>query len=116
MGFALPAALAAQAARPDAAVGALVGDGGMGMTGVEFVTAVKYHWPIVVVVLNNAILGEEAARQEKAGTPVFGVDLVNPDFSAFAEACGGVGFHPCNGEELDHALHQAFTGNHPDRR
>lgn len=113
MGFALPAALAAQAARPDAAVVALVGDGGMGMTGMEFVTAVKYHWPIVVVVLNNAILGEEAARQEKAGTPVFGMDLLNPDFSAFAEACGGVGFHPCNGEELDHALHQAFTGNQP---
>src|SRR5690606_25179299 len=53
MGFAVPAALGAQTARPDARVLAIVGDGAFQMTGMELSTIVRRKLPVIVIVLNN---------------------------------------------------------------
>ncbi|MGA2665400.1 MAG: thiamine pyrophosphate-binding protein [Nitrososphaerales archaeon] len=53
MGFALPAAIGAKLARPDAPVVAVEGDGSFMMNNVELSTAVQLQMPLVVVVLNN---------------------------------------------------------------
>lgn len=113
MGFALPAAMAAKAAMPDVPVVALAGDGGFAMTGMEFATAVQHHLPITVVVFNNGLLGEEAIKQEKANLPVYGMNLRNPDFAAFAEAAGGLGFRPRTARGLDEALQEAIRSRRP---
>ncbi len=113
MGFALPAALAAKIARPDAPVIALTGDGGFAMTGMEFATAVRYDLAVTVVVFNNGLLGEEAIKQTNANMPIYGMDLTNPDFSAFAMATGGLGFHPQTERELDDALEKALHSKQP---
>ena len=52
MGFGLPAALAAKIAYPDRQVVCITGDGGFAMVMADFITAVKYNLPMVVVILN----------------------------------------------------------------
>ncbi|MBN8543644.1 MAG: alpha-keto acid decarboxylase family protein [Alphaproteobacteria bacterium] len=53
MGFAVPAAIGAMAARPDNRVFAIVGDGAFQMTGIELSTAVKFGMKPIVFVINN---------------------------------------------------------------
>ena len=59
MGFAVPAALGAQVARPEARVVAIVGDGAFQMTGMELSTIVRRKMPVIVIVLNNGGYGTE---------------------------------------------------------
>ena len=59
MGFAVPAALGAQLARPDLRPLVLVGDGAFQMTGMELSTIARCGLNPVVVVLNNAGYGTE---------------------------------------------------------
>ena len=78
MAYALPSAISAQLAYPESRVFALAGDGGFAMLMGDFVTAVKYDLPIVVLVFNNAKLAFIALEQEAKGLPDWGTDLVNP--------------------------------------
>jgi indolepyruvate decarboxylase len=59
MGFAVPAALGAQTARPKLRPLVLVGDGAFQMTGMELSSIVRQKLNPVVIVLNNAGYGTE---------------------------------------------------------
>ena len=92
MGFALPAAIGAKIARPDAEVWVVVGDGGFQMTLCELATVMQENIDINVAIINNGYLGMVRQWQEffyekrYAATP-----LVNPNFSKLAEAFGLTG-------------------------
>ena len=64
MGFAVPAALGAQLAKPKLRPLVLVGDGAFQMTGMELGTAVRYGLNPVVIVLNNHGFGTERHIQD----------------------------------------------------
>lgn len=113
MGFGLPAAVAAGIAAPGRPVVAVVGDGGFAMTMAEFATAVALGVPVVVVVLNNGVLAEEGHKQVQMRLEPFGIRLHNPDFAAYAEACGGRGFRVQSPGELDQALAAALGAGRP---
>jgi acetolactate synthase I/II/III large subunit len=89
MGFALPAAVGAKVARPDAEVWVVVGDGGFQMTLCELATIAQEGIDLNVAIINNGYLGMVRQWQEffyerrYAATP-----LVNPDFARLAEAYG----------------------------
>ena len=89
MGFALPAAIGAKVARPDAEVWVVVGDGGFQMTMPELATIFQEKIKIHVAIINNGYLGMVRQWQEffyarnYAASP-----LVNPDFAKLAEAFG----------------------------
>ena len=89
MGFALPAAIGAKFARPDAEVWAVVGDGGFQMTMCELATIVQEKINIKIAIINNGYLGMVRQWQEffydkrYVATP-----LVAPDFAALARAFG----------------------------
>ena len=89
MGFAVPAAIGAKRARPDAEVWAIVGDGGFQMTMCELATAVQEGIAVKVGIINNGYLGMVRQWQEffyerrYAATPLSG-----PDFVKLAEAFG----------------------------
>ena len=89
MGFALPAAIGAKFARPEAEVWAIVGDGGFQMTMPELATIAQEKIKIHVAIINNGYLGMVRQWQEffyerrYAATP-----LLNPDFAKLAEAFG----------------------------
>ncbi len=53
MGFAMPAAIGAMAAKPDSRVISIIGDGAFQMTGIELSTAAKFGMKPIVFVLNN---------------------------------------------------------------
>ncbi|WP_455645960.1 acetolactate synthase large subunit [Methanosphaera sp.] len=57
MGFALPAAIGAQVAKPEEQVLAIAGDGGFQMVSQELATIHDYDLPIVTCILNNRYLG-----------------------------------------------------------
>jgi pyruvate oxidase len=111
MGFALPGALAAKLAYPEKTVVCITGDGGFSMAMGDFVTAIKYELPIIVIVLNNKKLAMIELEQRREQFPPFGVDLLNPDFAAFAKACGATGIKVLKPRELKDAVEQALKTN-----
>jgi pyruvate oxidase len=113
LGCGLPGAIAGKLAFPDKQIFAICGDGGFGMTMNDFVTAVKYRLPIVVVVLNNHKIAMIKFEQEAMGNVEFGTDLTNPNFAQYAEACGGVGYRVEHPEELMPAFEKAVAQNKP---
>ena len=70
-----------------------VGDGGFVMLLGEFMTAVEHKLPVKVAVYDNGGWGLVHLEMEGAGLPaVAGASFANPDFAAFARACGAQGF------------------------
>ncbi len=70
-----------------------VGDGGMTMLLGEFMTAVEHKLPVKAVVYDNGGWGLVHFEMEGAGYPAAkGTGFPNPDFAAFARACGATGF------------------------
>ena len=93
MGFALPAAIGAQVARPDLTVWCVAGEGGFVMTAQEMSVAIAQRLPVKVVLLNNFSLGMVRQFQDDYyGGVRSEVDLsVMPDFVKLAEAYGWTG-------------------------
>ncbi|GMQ84660.1 MAG: thiamine pyrophosphate-binding protein [Acidimicrobiia bacterium] len=110
IGFALPAALGAWAAVGDhRKVISISGDGGLGQYLAEFTTAVKYGMQILHIVLNNDELAKISREQVSALRPVWQTGLVNPDFAAYAELCGGRGFRVDDPADLESKLSEALA-------
>ena len=92
MGYGYPAAVAAKLAEPKRTVFALCGDGDYLMTGQEIATAAQYGAAFVAVVVNNGLYGTIRMHQEREYPGrVYGTELRNPDFAAYARAFGGHG-------------------------
>jgi len=89
IGFAFPAAMGAWAAKTGRPVWAVAGDGGFGQYTMEFTTAVKYNMDIKLVLLNNSEIGKISKEQRGVHMPVWSTSLVNPNFTEFAQSCGG---------------------------
>lgn len=112
LGWGLPFALGAKAARPDAPVICLTGDGGFAHVWAEIETAKRMNLPVVVVVLNNQILG----YQKHAELSIFGAhtDVVHfqpVDHAAIAKACGVSGVRVSDPAELGAALQSALSAD-----
>jgi pyruvate dehydrogenase (quinone) len=114
MACALPYSIAAKLAFPERQSIAFVGDGGFVMLMGEFLTAVKYKLPIIVVIIKNNTLGQIKWEQIVfLGNPEYGCELHNPNFAKFAEACGGIGFTVERPEDIRPALEQAIASGKP---
>ena len=114
MGYALPAAIGAQIARPDAEVWVLAGDGGFQMNIQELATVVQEGLPLRMAVLNNEFLG--MVRQWQAfffGGRYESTRLINPDFVRVAEAYGIPGHCARTEGECAHAVSQACSRRGP---
>ena len=89
MGFALPAAIGAKIACPDAEVWVVVGDGGFQMTLCELATLQQEKLDINICIINNGFLGMVRQWQEffydkrYAATPI-----TAPNFAKLADAYG----------------------------
>jgi len=94
MGFGFPAALGAKVACPDRAVVDIAGDGSFIMTEQELACSVTENIPVIVIVLNNSVLGMVAQWQRLLyGKRYMAVHLgKTPDFVKLAEAYGAQGF------------------------
>ncbi len=114
MGFALPAAIGAKVARPQAEVWVVVGDGGFQMTMPELATLVQEKLKIHIAVINNGYLGMVRQWQEffydrnYQSTP-----LLNPDFVKLAEAFGLRATRVRQRQEVEAAIQQARQHDGP---
>ena len=88
MGFGLPAAIAAKLAAPERPVVALIGDGGLCMSGMELATAAGLGLPLPVLVFDDGKLNQIRLSQQAAFGSDFGTTLPGLDFSALAAATG----------------------------
>ncbi|HEY3465137.1 MAG TPA: acetolactate synthase large subunit [Amycolatopsis sp.] len=117
MGYAVPAAMGAKAARPDAVAWAVDGDGCFQMTCQELVTCALEGLPIKVAVINNGALGmvrqwqtlfyDERYSNTRLGDDVEGTRC--PDFVRLAEAMGCYALRCERPEDLDSVLDKAMS-------
>ncbi|WP_413725294.1 acetolactate synthase catalytic subunit [Sodalis sp. RH16] len=109
LGWGFPYAIGAKVARPDAPVFALVGDGGFAHVWSELETAHRMGVHVVLVVLNNQILGyEKHAEKALFGDYSDACDFSPVDHAAIARACGCEGVRVENPPDLLPALKEAF--------
>ena len=111
MGYGLPAAIGAKAARPEATVVCVDGDGCFQMTGQELATSVLEGLPIVVVIVNNGYLGMVRQWQDMFfDERLSQIHLTQhvPDYARLAEAYGALGFTVETEDELESTLAEAI--------
>src|SRR5882724_7695523 len=114
IGYGYPAAVAAKLAMPERDVIALCGDGDFLMTGQEIATAVQYGANFVAVVVNNGLYGTIRMHQEREYPGrVFGTELKNPDFAAYARAFGAHGEVVERTEDFAPAFERAHASGKP---
>ena len=112
MGYGLGAAVGAAVASGRRTV-LFTGDGSFGMNLNELATAVSEDLPIIVVIMNNGVLG--MVRQWQ--TLFFDKHYSNTtldrktDFVKLAEAFGAKGFRASTAAELENAVKEAFSGS-----
>jgi acetolactate synthase I/II/III large subunit len=111
MGYGIPAAIGAKAARPEATVVCIDGDGCFQMTCQELATAALERLPIVAVVINNGWLGMVRQWQEMFYDERFAQTHLTqqvPEYAQLAEAYGCAGFTVEHEDQLEAALASAF--------
>ncbi|NLG10184.1 MAG: thiamine pyrophosphate-binding protein [Coriobacteriaceae bacterium] len=115
MGFGMGAAIGASVARGSARTVLFTGDGSFHMNMNEFVTAVTYGLPIVVVIFNNGSLGMVRQWQNLFFNQRYSNTTLKrkTDYPKLAEAFGGVGYRATSLDELQAALDAAFAYDGP---
>lgn len=114
MGFGFGAAIGAQMATGEHTV-LVTGDGSFGMSLNEMATAVSYNVPVVILILNNGVLGMVRQWQTLFFDKHYSNTVLNrqTDFINLAKAFGADGVTVSDLAELDKALDKAFSVNGP---
>jgi len=108
MGFALPAAIGAKMARPQAEVWVVAGDGGFQMTQCELATLQQEKLDIKIAVINNGFLGMVRQWQEFFYDKNYeSSPILSPDFVKLADAHGIPGATVRTRAEVDAAVKTA---------
>jgi len=122
MGFGVCGVLGAQLAAPDRPCVAVVGDGGFTMTPHVLCTAVEYELPVVWIIWNNFAWAAIRDLQyglfdgREIGTAFYqgrSGERYNPDFAAWARACGADGVTVTRPQDLAGAVELALKNRRP---
>ena len=115
MGYGMGAAIGAQVSHPDKRVFLITGDGSFHMNLNELVTMKSYDLPVVVVVMNNSVLGMVRQWQKLFYGSRF--SQTDPhratDFVKLANAFGVEGMRITKPEEIKPVLQKAFELKKP---
>lgn len=110
LGWGFPMALGAKVASPSSTVYCLVGDGGFGHVWSELETAARMGIKVVLVVINNGILGfQKHAENVKFGAHTTAVDFAKVSHAAVAQAAGCRGVTVTDPEALEQAFDEAVA-------
>lgn len=113
LGYAIPGAVGAHYARPDAEVIGFTGDGSAGMTVGELETLARLDIPVTVVVINNGAYSWIEAGQQNYDEFSFAVDFDSYDYAAVAEEVGISGFRVSSSDDYERTLREAFEFDGP---
>jgi len=114
MGFGLGAAIGAAYGTKERSV-LVTGDGSFGMCLNELATVTTYNIPVVILIMNNGVLGMVRQWQTLFYDKHYSNSVLNrsTDFPALARAFGAEGETVTTPHELDKALSRAFSQNRP---
>jgi len=115
MGYGLGASIGAQIGMPGKKVFNIAGDGSFRMNCNELATAVEYKLPIIVVIMNNHVLGMVRQWQNLFYDSRFSSTTIDrgTDFVKLAEAYGAKGFHVTSKSEVEGVLKEALQSDVP---
>jgi acetolactate synthase-1/2/3 large subunit len=115
IGSAIPFALAARLARPDATVIAMLGDGTFGFHLAEIDTAARARLPFLAVIGNDACWNAEHQIQLRAygHDRAHGCELLPTRYDQAVTALGGHGEHVARAADLMPALERALGAKQP---
>ena len=115
IGAALPFALGARVAVPDAPIIAVMGDGTFGFHTAEMDTAVRYGLPFLAVVGNDARWNAEYQIQLRDYGParLIGCELLPARYDQVTAAFGGHGEYVTSADALMPAAHRAIASAKP---
>ena len=115
MGYAVPGAIGAALACPQAPVIAFVGDGGFMMTGQELTTAAQEHLNTTIIVCDNQAHGSilYAQWQQFDRASDYATRVASPDFVAVARAYGVPGWRIERSADFSAALRAAMDIDGP---
>ncbi len=112
LGWGFPMAIGAKVANPHATVLAMVGDGGFAHVWSELETASRQATPVVLIVLNNSVLGyQKDAEEVKFGRHSDGCYFTSVDHAAIARASGCRGVRIEKPDEFLPALKEALASS-----
>ena len=114
MGFGLGAAIGAQLGTKERSV-LITGDGSFGMCLNEMATAVSENLPVVILIMNNGVLGMVRQWQTLFFDKHYSNTVLDrkTDFVALAQAFGAKGSRALTLDELEKALTEAFNCDGP---
>jgi acetolactate synthase-1/2/3 large subunit len=115
IGSALPFAVAARVAKPDAPIISVMGDGTFGFHSAEIDTAVRYKLPFILVVGNDARWNAEYQIQvrEYGKDRTIGCELLPSHYEKVCEAFGGHGELVQHSDGVLPAAKRALEANLP---
>jgi len=115
MGFGLGASIGAQIASPGTRVFNIAGDGSFRMNLNELATAVEYNLPVIVVIMNNHVLGMVRQWQNMFYDGRFSNTTIDrtTDFVKLAEAFGAVGLRLTEKSRVEETIQKALEANRP---
>ena len=114
LGYAMPAAVGARFARPDAKCVAVMGDGSFAFAAGELETVVRLGLPITFVVVSNSSFGWIKAGQKTGyGGRYHAVDFSRSDHARIAEAYGVRSWSVADPGDLAPALEAALAHDGP---
>jgi acetolactate synthase-1/2/3 large subunit len=110
MGFGFPAAIGAKVAKPDVPVIDIAGDGSFRMTENSLATSVSEKIPVIVVILNNSVLGMVAQWQRMFYNRRYSATKLGniPDFKKLTESYGAQGFCISSIKEFEKVIKSAL--------
>lgn len=131
MGYGLPAAIGAQAGKPNSTVVLIAGDGSIQMNFQELVVATEHELPVKALIINNGYLGMVRQWQEMFYNKEYSASRLGrngrspmekipkqgsgylPDFVKLAEAHGAMGLRVSRKKEVTPALRTALRTQRP---
>jgi acetolactate synthase-1/2/3 large subunit len=106
-------AIGLKLAHPDRAVVVGCGDGCYNLSGFELMTAVEHNIPVIWIIFNDGefklIKAYQLLDYGESGL----VEFQNPDYAAYAKACGASGYRVETLEDFEAAYAEALAGNRP---
>lgn len=107
LGYGLGLAMGAKLAQPDKLCINVMGDAAIGMTGMDFETAVRERIPILTIVLNNFCMAIELNIM-KAATEKYRSTDISGNYADLARAFGGYGERVTQPAEIVPAIQRAM--------
>lgn len=106
LGGSLGFAMGARLARPEKTCVAFMGNAAFGMVGMDFETAVRENIPIMVVLINNSLLGGYN-RMHPVSSEKYNLNRQSGEYAKVAESLGGYGEKVTEPDEIIPAIKRA---------